>query len=172
MQQLYLVLQISLHPRAIKGVFLGYPFQKKGFKILNLETMQVFLSRDVRFYETIFPFKELSSPTIEQLFPQSTSYSECDPLYTVVTTEVSSASETLPPVSTRPARTRVLPARFEDYTGLPAHLANSIFVPCEFSASSMKSCPLDAYIASLSVQFSNLQFVANAVPLPEPTSYK
>lgn len=35
--------------RAIKGVFLGYPYAKKGYKILNLETKKFFVSRDVKF---------------------------------------------------------------------------------------------------------------------------
>lgn len=43
--------------RAIKGVFLGYPYNKKGYKVLNLDTNQVFISRDVKFVENIFPFR-------------------------------------------------------------------------------------------------------------------
>lgn len=35
--------------RVVKGVFLGYPYVKKGYKVLNVETKQVIVSRDVRF---------------------------------------------------------------------------------------------------------------------------
>lgn len=43
-------------PRGVPCVFLGYPSTQKGYKLLNLTTMLTFVSRDVRFNETIFPF--------------------------------------------------------------------------------------------------------------------
>ena len=42
--------------RAQKCVFLGYSNSKKGYKLLNLDTKQWFVSRDVKFYENIFPY--------------------------------------------------------------------------------------------------------------------
>lgn len=53
---------VSIHdnnkfsPRAIKHVFLGYPLDHKGYKLFNLETKQIFISRHVVFDETIFPY--------------------------------------------------------------------------------------------------------------------
>lgn len=43
-------------PRGVPCVFLGYPSTQKGYKLLNLITMQLFVSRDVRFHESILPF--------------------------------------------------------------------------------------------------------------------
>ena len=37
--------------RAVPCIFLGYPFNQKAYKLLNLETHQVFTSRDVIFHE-------------------------------------------------------------------------------------------------------------------------
>ena len=41
------------------GVFLGYPTGTKGYKILDLETRKLTVSRDVLFYEEIFPFMKI-----------------------------------------------------------------------------------------------------------------
>lgn len=46
--------------RGVTCVFVGYPPMKKGFRLINLETMKEFNSRDVKFHEDIFPFKTSS----------------------------------------------------------------------------------------------------------------
>ena len=55
--------------RAVPCVFLGYPFGQKAYKLLNLETHTVFVSRDVIFHEWIFPYNLLSSDHFPALFP-------------------------------------------------------------------------------------------------------
>ncbi|KAJ0558902.1 putative RNA-directed DNA polymerase [Helianthus annuus] len=42
---------------ADKCVFLGYSNFKKGYKLLSLDTKKIFFSRDVKFYENVYPFK-------------------------------------------------------------------------------------------------------------------
>ncbi|GKF30942.1 ribonuclease H-like domain-containing protein [Tanacetum coccineum] len=44
--------------RSDKCVFIGYSSIKKGYKLYNIETKTVLFSRDVKFYETVFPFKK------------------------------------------------------------------------------------------------------------------
>ena len=59
--------------RARRYIFLGYPFGVKGYKLLDLETNDTFLSRNVTFHEYIFPFNtptNLSSDTISPLVQQ------------------------------------------------------------------------------------------------------
>ena len=63
-------------PRSVPCVFLGFPFGVKGCKSLNLVTKKIFVSRDVTFHETVFPFISStysSSPhsniTFPHLFP-------------------------------------------------------------------------------------------------------
>jgi len=38
--------------RSKKCVFIGYPYDKKGWKLFDLETKEIFVSRDVEFVET------------------------------------------------------------------------------------------------------------------------
>lgn len=47
---------------------MGYPYNKKGWKVFPLDTKNIFVSRDVQFFEDEFPF---ASPTIE-ITPTST----------------------------------------------------------------------------------------------------
>jgi hypothetical protein len=51
-------------PRASKCVFLGYP-EVKGYKVMDHLTHKVFISRDVIFHETIFPFHDQNSNTTQ-----------------------------------------------------------------------------------------------------------
>lgn len=48
----------KLDPRAMTGVFLGYPSGQKGFQIYILETKDIVVSRNVVFKEHIFPFAQ------------------------------------------------------------------------------------------------------------------
>lgn len=44
-------------PRGVPCVFLGYPSSKKGYRLLNMLNMQVFVPGDVTFKEDVFPFQ-------------------------------------------------------------------------------------------------------------------
>lgn len=57
--------------RGLPFLFLGYPPHKKGFKLINLNTHQEFISRDVHFYEHIFPFHPDSQKLYMQPIPPS-----------------------------------------------------------------------------------------------------
>ncbi|KAJ8626505.1 hypothetical protein MRB53_019812 [Persea americana] len=43
-------------PQSRKCVFMGYPPGKRGWRLYDLETKAIFISRDVVFFETFFPF--------------------------------------------------------------------------------------------------------------------
>nr|KYP48432.1 Retrovirus-related Pol polyprotein from transposon TNT 1-94 [Cajanus cajan] len=53
-------------PRATVDVFINYSQGYKGYKLLDLSNNQVFISRDVRFYEHIFPFKRTPTAAISE----------------------------------------------------------------------------------------------------------
>ncbi|XP_074290436.1 uncharacterized protein LOC141617153 [Silene latifolia] len=42
--------------RSRKCLFIGYPQNKKGWKVFDLATREIFISRDVYFYENSFPY--------------------------------------------------------------------------------------------------------------------
>ncbi|GKG14329.1 cysteine-rich receptor-like protein kinase 8, partial [Tanacetum coccineum] len=63
-------------PRGVPCLFLGYPQHQKGYKLYNLLTKTKFVSRDVQFYEEIFPYSQpymlkLLNP-VPSPYPQTT----------------------------------------------------------------------------------------------------
>ncbi|XP_075074557.1 uncharacterized protein LOC142162140 [Nicotiana tabacum] len=54
-------------PRAMPHVLIGYPFETKGYKVLNLQTRKIHISKDVTFHENVFPFAV--SPVTGSSFP-------------------------------------------------------------------------------------------------------
>lgn len=53
----------KLEYRSKKCVFLGYSPLHKGYKCLHVPSNRVYISRDVVFDETVFPFSTLTPPT-------------------------------------------------------------------------------------------------------------
>ena len=85
-------------PRVWAAIFLGYPFGYKGYKLLDLSTNQIFISRNVQFHEMIFPFIK-TSPTSHDFFSNRVSPSS----------SISSSNSARPQRVTRP------PPHLNDY---------------------------------------------------------
>lgn len=73
-------------PRGVPCLFLGYPSNQKGYKLLNLTNQQLFISSDVKFVENVFPYN-ISTNSSSYLKPLPTPmpetsttliYSDCD----------------------------------------------------------------------------------------------
>ncbi|CAN1780189.1 Retrovirus-related Pol polyprotein from transposon TNT 1-94 [Linum perenne] len=64
--------RIKFTSRARECIFLGYSLGTKGFKLYDLHSHDVFVSRDVVFYEHVFPYKLLPSPDSDLGRPQAT----------------------------------------------------------------------------------------------------
>ena len=48
----------KMSSRSEKCVMMGYSNSKKGYRLYSLDKHQFIFSRDVKFFESIFPFKE------------------------------------------------------------------------------------------------------------------
>jgi len=59
-------------PRASKCVFIGFKKGTKGYILLNIQSREIFVSRDVVFYEYVFPYQRVedtNNPDIhDQIF--------------------------------------------------------------------------------------------------------
>lgn len=50
-------------PKALPHVFLGYPSGQMAYKVLNVDNLQITISRGIVFHEQHFPYHYLSSPS-------------------------------------------------------------------------------------------------------------
>ncbi|KAJ8647724.1 hypothetical protein MRB53_000747 [Persea americana] len=64
--------------RSRKCVFVGYPFGKKGWSLFDLEKMEFFVSRDVKFYENVFPYLNAEATTITPTVESDVTYNGGD----------------------------------------------------------------------------------------------
>ena len=59
-------------PRSRASIFIGYPPSMKAYTLLDLQTNQIYHSRDVVFHENIFPFMSQTTPEdINNIFNSS-----------------------------------------------------------------------------------------------------
>jgi len=52
-------------PRASKCVFIGFKKEKKGYILLTIQSREIFVSRDVVFYEHVFPYQRVEDTSNE-----------------------------------------------------------------------------------------------------------
>jgi len=52
-------------PRTLKCVFIGFKRGTKGYILLNIQSREIFVSRDVVFYEHVFPYQRVEDTSNE-----------------------------------------------------------------------------------------------------------
>lgn len=153
-------------PRAKKCIFIGYPFYVKGYKLYDLVSHKVFISRDMVFHEQIFPFQSsenLHSPVTLPLpsFGDSVARSLDDDLVPSNVNAFENVEHDSISSLRKSTRTRHPPAYLSDYhTMLPSS-----------NISCTTSCPIYNYINTDQLSPSYESFVAHVDFIVEPTSY-
>lgn len=176
----------KFQPRGRKCVFIGYQVGIKGYKVYDLENHQVFVSRDVTFHESVFPFLSGSNVEValDESLPlpcfQSNEASVDDQIVSQIPSPpVTSCQNTSPPVTSCPNssplvtkqsisvpsrvsnRTRNIPRYLDMYkTDLPPSLLN---FTCEY--------PINDHLSTHNLASSYKSIVASVLASVEPETY-
>ena len=134
-------------------VFLGYPSGYKGYKLMDLESNKVFITRNVLFHEDIFPLRSKASAThdfpINSLIPEDTSPSSDKNPY--------SKTQTIPPLSEiSSTRNKKPPSYLQDY------ICNSL--------QSTSLYPISSSLTYSKLSPSYTYFINHVTSIPIPTS--
>jgi hypothetical protein len=145
--------------KAFPCVFLGYPFGTKGYKLLDLSSNTCFVSRDVIFHESIFPFHNSTS----LIHPNSSLDSVSDsPIVPFISTS--------PPSIPSP---HSLPFSFIPTSSLP--LTSSPSSPDTHTVSSMSSPNFDHSVSDSTIPLaappSYIQYYHRSLSTSLPTSH-
>lgn len=151
--------QDKFAPRDRKSLFIGYHHNNKGYKLYDLNTHELFLSRDVTFFEFIFPFQHSASPSPSCAPPVQPFSLATDEEFVIHSSPSNELVFVFAPLK-RSARSYHPPAWLNDFiTPAVSHAAFHAFTHHLSPNSFVSSSP------------THLFFLANITSISEPTSY-
>lgn len=147
----------KLQPRSVSSIFLGYLYGKKGYKLLKLSNSFIFYSRDIKFYEHVFPYTIFLSSIFP--FPLSLDFFVYESTH-VSHSPISSIPD--PTYVVRSANSPLLCGLLRRSTKIshPLFISETKFVPLFFlSSRSISRCLLLTYT------FMSLNFTSRLFPI-------
>ncbi|GJU61238.1 RNA-directed DNA polymerase, eukaryota [Tanacetum coccineum] len=196
-----MVLGVIQSDRADKCVFVGYAFDKKGYKLFSLDQKKFIFSGDVKFYETVFLFKNKSFSK-EFVFEENgvndlNVFNEKDDSrsnepYDDVGDNTVSDSKTIPENSTNSPKVSTVDEAFKDHFNVQTDNSDTVGLSAEPAVgqsvrrSSRKSMPtkysdyvfnnnvkygLDEIVNCSSISIENFVFTTSLNKIHEPSTY-
>lgn len=156
----------KFHPRAIPSVFLGCPAGFKGYKLLNLTTNSICITRHVQFHETKFPFHNQPTTTNPaDIFSQNTLPL---PMYTDLPYTSTSSAPTVPESSQSFILINSRPKR---HMHPPRYLSDYHFDTLHTQSPSSTHHPLSNVLSYSKLSPSYRSFACSITSIVEPTSF-
>lgn len=182
-------------PRDIRCIFLDYSPGQKGYKLYDLGSFMIIVSRDVRFHEEIYPFKTTETVVAAQLEPilpiphfsdtqniiyesknindtlDTPPHTDSQEVYKISESPEHSSSTPEPIPIRHSNRTRKLPSWINDYVATVNNVSHHIFNPTSIRLE-IKYKPFTyPYIAPKHFINAHMSFIANLSTVQEPTCY-
>lgn len=184
--------------KSLKCVFLGYPFNKKGYKVMELHTRKIHVSRDVHFIEDQFPFHDIphtcpenNSPSMFPLSPFHEFQNSTEVIPIPLTPHSPDSSDTnnstreraddaqihipvtIPLALSKPVRTKQLPARYKDFAGLPgASISPSAGIISGTPLTHKCTYPIQNYMSYHAFSPKHQSFLCNSATIHIPSTFK
>ncbi|KAG7593249.1 Retrotransposon Copia-like N-terminal [Arabidopsis thaliana x Arabidopsis arenosa] len=151
----------KFQPRSKACLFLGYPSGYKGYKLMDLESNSVFISRNVIFHEEVFPLAKDQQSDASLKF-----FTPMDPV-----SPGNIVKHTLPSSNTSlPSQISDLPSQISSQRAKkpPAHLKD---YHC-YSSSSDIPYPISSSISYSQLSPTHLSYINNITKIPIPHNFK
>lgn len=170
----------KLASRARKSVFLGYKTGMKGIVLLDINTKEIFVSRNVTHHENIFPYQPIKSPSTWKYYPNSSpSATDNHPpdISTPVlppqpqnstsnTPSTSITSPTPSPQLSKPIRTKHPPSYLADY------VCDTSPAPSSAAITQGTPYPIASFHSLAHLSHSHKAFSLSITQSTEPKTYK
>lgn len=170
----------KLVSRERKSVFLGYNAGMKGIVLLDINTKEIFVSRNVTHQENIFPYQPIKSPSTWHYYPTSspsdsiTHHSDASHFSIIPPTHISSpdtsststTSPTPSPQLYKPVRTKHAPTYLSDF------VCNTSSAHSSATITQGTPYPIASFHSLTHLSHSHKAFSLSITQSIEPKTYK